>query len=706
MDINKRNRTELKSYFVKNAIPTESNFADLVEGALNQKDDGIVKLPGNPLSIEAAGDATSLKKAVSLYRNFSDANPDWTINLNPRSDPNDANTARSGFNISDGEGNNRLFIDRTTGNVGVGTTSPGESKLKVVGSATDFTHVRFSGQNMGELEFVGWSSGWNINTKTAGKHLYLNRDAGETSDVVIGRIGQELAVKGKDGNVGVGMTSPGAKLDVAGVGDTEKQVSLQLRSGNSSNNFNSSQITFGYSNTAQYRHVIKTRHHSGQQATNAIDFYVWKQGTDAPDTIGTLHVMTLDGGNVGIGTTGPNAKLQVDNPNAAASQALILSNSNTGFAADEGVYQSYYVGATTGNEMARIQAANKTAGVGSAGYLAFYTRDADKVTEKVRVDNTGNVGIGVPAPRTALDTGLGVMSGAANDYQKAQFTLSGGGTVSWGGPNSYLKWSSRFIAISMERTKTFASGYVDVALPSDASLVTAWDKSTRLDPAQGILLKDWEALYAVHEIGRGNDKVTFQIVIYNSGAFHAPSNWLLVAVVNSDDKTIKLGTGATVSASSTYASLYGSSLPKGAIIMWSGDAAPAGWAFCNGQNGTPDLQGRFILAAGNGSGLTARKRGDTGGEEKHQLSLNEMPSHNHAISDPGHFHNWTGSRQEAGVDDHNNTQEFSKGDAGKADTVSKNTDSKTTGISINAAGGNGAHENMPPFYVLAYIIKL
>src|SRR5262245_40923257 len=131
MDINKRNRTELKSYFVKNAIPTESNFADLIEGALNQKDDGIVKLPGNPLSVEAAGDATSLKKAVNLYRNFSDANPDWTINLNPRSDPNDANTARSGFNISDGEGNSRFFIDRTTGNVGVGTTNPDAFRLKV-----------------------------------------------------------------------------------------------------------------------------------------------------------------------------------------------------------------------------------------------------------------------------------------------------------------------------------------------------------------------------------------------------------------------------------------------------------------------------------------------------------------------------------------------------------------------------------------------
>jgi len=38
--------------------------------------------------------------------------------------------------------------------------------------------------------------------------------------------------------------------------------------------------------------------------------------------------------------------------------------------------------------------------------------------------------------------------------------------------------------------------------------------------------------------------------------------------------------------------------------------------------------------------------------------------------------------------------------------VSKNTDARLTGVSIVAAGGNQPHENMPPFFVLAYIMKL
>lgn len=42
----------------------------------------------------------------------------------------------------------------------------------------------------------------------------------------------------------------------------------------------------------------------------------------------------------------------------------------------------------------------------------------------------------------------------------------------------------------------------------------------------------------------------------------------------------------------------GASVPAGGIIMWSGATVPDGWALCNGENGTPDLRGRFIYGAG------------------------------------------------------------------------------------------------------------
>ena len=140
MDINKKNRSDLKSYFVKNSIPTASNFADLVDGMLNQKDDGIVKLPGDPLSIEAAGDSTGLQKVLNFYGKLQDPNPVWSLQLNPRIDPNDASTSKAGLCIADGQSTPRLFIDQSTGNIGIATVTP-KAKLDVNGIEIGRAHV-------------------------------------------------------------------------------------------------------------------------------------------------------------------------------------------------------------------------------------------------------------------------------------------------------------------------------------------------------------------------------------------------------------------------------------------------------------------------------------------------------------------------------------------------------------------------------------
>jgi hypothetical protein len=298
MDINKRNRTELKSYFVKNAIPTESNFADLIEGALNQKDDGVVKLPGNPLSIEASGDATSLKKAINFYRNFSDANPDWTINLNPRSAPNDAATARLGFNVSDGDGNSRFFIDRSTGNVGIGTTSPG-AKLEVAGdiyaSNSDIYFTKTDHVHSGKGNPAGYAA--IENAKDYDALMILGR-AGTSKGRYV-RVWDYLQVNGGldvTGNVGIGTTTPkgfqvalpesskGSAAPGPGVtiaGGPQGNASIELRNNGSGTPF----IDFA------------------QDGTKA-DF-------DARIRLTEPGKLVIEGANVGIGTTTPNDKLHV-----------------------------------------------------------------------------------------------------------------------------------------------------------------------------------------------------------------------------------------------------------------------------------------------------------------------------------------------------------------------------------------------------------
>ena len=76
----------------------------------------------------------------------------------------------------------------------------------------------------------------------------------------------------------------------------------------------------------------------------------------------------------------------------------------------------------------------------------------------------------------------------------------------------------------------------------------------------------------------------------------------------------------------------GGGVPKGSIIIWSGSAAdiPEGWALCDGQDGRPDLRDRFVLGGGGTHAV-----GDTGGEETHTLTLEEMPVHAHESSEIG-----------------------------------------------------------------------
>lgn len=70
-------------------------------------------------------------------------------------------------------------------------------------------------------------------------------------------------------------------------------------------------------------------------------------------------------------------------------------------------------------------------------------------------------------------------------------------------------------------------------------------------------------------------------------------------------------------------------IPRGMIMLWSGEvnAIPAGWVLCNGQNGTPNLQDRFIVGAGSGYGV-----GAIGGKTNIKLTVDQIPSHTHTAT--------------------------------------------------------------------------
>jgi microcystin-dependent protein len=204
-------------------------------------------------------------------------------------------------------------------------------------------------------------------------------------------------------------------------------------------------------------------------------------------------------------------------------------------------------------------------------------------------------------------------------------------------------------------------------------------------------------------------------------------------------------------------------IPTGVITLWSGSIAtiPTGWLLCNGSSGTPDLRDRFVVGAG-----TTYAVGATGGANTVTLDATMIPSHTHSISASGttggqsanHSHSGTTNGMDSnnthshGVSDPTHSHGPGNGDAimnhvsvtgpwftgsgtDNQYSLSGTTAAASTGISINtvdinhghtfgtggvsadhnhsvtvtgtsgALGGGLAHENRPPYYALAYIMK-
>jgi len=206
MDVTTRNREELKSYFLKNSIPTEGNFAELIDGSINQNDDGVVKQPGSPLSIQAAGDAGSMKPTLAFYNSFDDDTAEWSLTLNPRQDPNNAGTAQRGLGFTDGEGNTHLFIDRSAGRVSIGLAGADPNYHFLVRSPNQNNSIfRSTGTNTAHI-IIDHNEGWD------NRIALVNRSGGHFA-VWVPNGGDAFNVL-KNGNVGVGTGNPSHKFHV------------------------------------------------------------------------------------------------------------------------------------------------------------------------------------------------------------------------------------------------------------------------------------------------------------------------------------------------------------------------------------------------------------------------------------------------------------------------------------------------------------
>lgn len=180
----------------------------------------------------------------------------------------------------------------------------------------------------------------------------------------------------------------------------------------------------------------------------------------------------------------------------------------------------------------------------------------------------------------------------------------------------------------------------------------------------------------------------------------------------------------------TFGSSASGTIPIGGIIMWTGSVAPTGWALCNGQNGTPDLRERFIVGAGGANTTNPVDGGQNPGGynvgefEGSANAIVVSHSHTGSTSDPGgHIHsiNYQSKQVEDTGSAYVSDLSFRDGDGDGgsenrtstwvADNIALGPIINAAGdhthtVTVNPTGDSGTNKNLPPYYALAFIMRV
>jgi hypothetical protein len=279
----------------------------------------------------------------------------------------------------------RMRID-SSGNVGIGTTSiPSESRLSVVGGRT---YLRSSDQ---------YTLGIETSAGATGK--FIGSPSSDTLSIYNPSGAAEFTLD-SSGNVGIGDTSPENRLHVKGAANTSTTVQIE-----SASNQYAPKILFDglVGASADYllgsivaswdthtNEVAAIRFESGSDTTNKDDGLISFWTSDAGSTLDER--MRIDSsGLVGIGTTSPSGELHV-----------------VGTSGGNG---DVYVGRTSGAEIhTQAQSALGIFGTSSNHDLAFKTNG----TQRMRIDTSGNVGIGTSSPLYPLQVDRGATGDIAH----------------------------------------------------------------------------------------------------------------------------------------------------------------------------------------------------------------------------------------------------------------------------------------------------
>ncbi len=426
-------------------------------------------------------------------------------------------------------GNSERVRITSTGDVGIGTSSPA-AKLDVNGTGTMLDlNLKGNGTEGGQLALsdkdntygayyfdVDGGGNGRVYTITNNANLTLGQLGGTGGNVLVATSGAERMRIDSIGNVGIGTSSPAAKLDVVG---GVRSTALTLENGSP---FQPQANIANYSADATGGYVIFNKSRAGYTASqngDTLGTILWYGYDSANVRVATSSIVTTqtaasgsgavptalvfnnggnnermridNSGNVGIGTGSPNAKLDVVGDvkmGAALSTGTGVSTGDcqielgahrTGDGAsyidwhatagtDYDLRLARYPGANGGVDFLNTGTGNFSIGQLGAAPLLLLTGG----TERMRIASNGNVGIGTSSPgyKLAVNGGDFIVS-RGSGATAADAAINFGGNV-----NNYIYSgnSSNIMAFATngsERMRINSAGNVGIGTSNPQAIL-------------------------------------------------------------------------------------------------------------------------------------------------------------------------------------------------------------------------------------------
>ena len=333
---------------------------------------------------------------------------------------------------SGGVGTDAMVI-KDNGYVGIGTTGP-KSTLD-----TGYTRIYNSGAASSPSAGKGLEVHYVTSGRNQGEGAYLisyDRDNSAYKQFVVDANNIELLTGGSNrlsilsgGNVGIGVTNPGAKLDISGTG-TAANPTVQIVTTNS-DAFNHAMNAFNPNLTANEGNLIVVGK-SGSTKNSGYVGYRYSGTSGSDENIvslghwGNNWLLNVKGnGNVGIGNTNPGYKLTVDNGTSDGG-IFKLNNEEVGLNVSVNGSVGDYTNST---RMVVFNATRLDSGtspklrLGGQGGVEI-AADANNV--RMVVNGNGYVGIGTTSPGHKFTVSG---TGGADSTLSIRSTTSGGNTV-------------------------------------------------------------------------------------------------------------------------------------------------------------------------------------------------------------------------------------------------------------------------------------